>query len=389
MTHMKIVFRLLLTLLIFNAPVWATELSTNWYSKSPDNKVVINIELFLSTTCPHCHKADAFFRDIESKHPDFHIQRYYINQDKNALGRFYQLLSEQQMDDFSVPSIYFCNSRWVGFTSAETTGKDLLHAINHCKQQIEKKGTLTPATVNALRHLANANQFITGLVEKPSRMRFTITLAFMDSFSPCAFFCFAGFLAFLLIEAQKKKQLIASLLFIFSVATVHYFQQVYTNAFFELLPWLRIPAALLGIVTLYFVLQYLKKQASGTLYFSLAFLLGLITTIYQQTCVMNWSTIFEQWLNDQQLTNWQTNMYQLLYQGVYLLPLIVILLVYLLLLKTARFAALSPKLANIGLLFLIAIAVSLIAYPYVLSYFAISLATLLILMICGYFLKLT
>lgn len=243
--------------------------------------------------------------------------------------------------------------------------------------------------MNALRHLANANQFITGLVEKPSRMRFTITLAFMDSFSPCAFFCFAGFLAFLLIEAQKKKQLIASLLFIFSVATVHYFQQVYTNAFFELLPWLRIPAALLGIVTLYFVLQYLKKQASGTLYFSLAFLLGLITTIYQQTCVMNWSTIFEQWLNDQQLTNWQTNMYQLLYQGVYLLPLIVILLVYLLLLKTARFAALSPKLANIGLLFLIAIAVSLIAYPYVLSYFAISLATLLILMICGYFLKLT
>ncbi|WP_058476051.1 glutaredoxin family protein [Legionella steigerwaltii] len=386
---MKTVFRLLLIILIFHAPVWATELSPTWYSKSADNQVVINIEMFMSSTCPHCQKADAFFRDIESKHPDLHIQRYYINQDKNALTRFYQLLSEQQMDDFSVPSIFFCNSRWVGFESAETTGKDLLQAINYCKQQIEKKGTLTQATVNALRHLANANRFITGLIEKPSRLRFTITIAFMDSFSPCAFFCFAGFLAFLLIETQKKKQLIASLLFIFSVAVVHYFQQVYTNAFFELLPWLRIPAALLGIMTLYFVMYYLKKQASGTLYFLLAFLLGLITTIYQQTCVMNWSTIFEQWLNDQHVTTWQASMYQLLYQGVYILPLILILVVYFALLKIGRFAALKTKLVNIGLLFMIAIAVSLIAYPYVLSCFGISMLTLFILMVCGYFLNLT
>ncbi|KTC88603.1 Uncharacterised protein [Fluoribacter dumoffii] len=386
---MKTIFRLLLIFLICHNFGWATELSPRWYSKGTDNRIIINIEMFLSSTCTHCQKADAFFHDLESKHPDFHVQRFYINQDKNALTRFYQILNEQQMDDFGVPSIYFCNSRWVGFSSAETTGKDLLNALNYCKQQIEKNGKLTQATEETLRHLANANQFITGLVEKPSRLYFTTTIAFMDSFSPCAFFCLAGFLAFLFIETQKKNQIIAGSLFIFSVAIIHYFQQAYPNAFFELLPWLRIPAALSGLITLYFVIQYFKNRFSQALYFSLAFFLGLLVTIYQQTCVMNWSTVFQQWLTDQHLNNGQASMYQLLYQGVYILPLILILLVYFALLKTKRFAALKPKFANMGLLFLIAIAGSLIAYPFVLSYLGLSMVTLFILMVCGYFLKLT
>ncbi|WP_454781244.1 glutaredoxin family protein [Legionella sp. WA2022007384] len=385
---MKTAFKLLLTFFIFQATVWAAELSPTWYSKT-DNKVIINVEMFLSTTCPHCQKADAFFHEMETKYPDLHIQRYYIDQDKDSLGRFYQLLSAQQMDDFAVPSIFICNSRWVGFDSAETTGKDLLQAINYCKKQIEHKGELTLETVNTLRHLANANRFITGLVEKPSRLQFTTTIAFMDSFTPCAFFCFAGFLAFLLIETQRKKQLIAALLYASSVAIVHYFQQVYPSTFFELLPWMHIPAVFLGLMTIYFVGQYYKKQYSKTLYFSLAFLLGLITTIYQQTCVMNWSTIFEQWLNDQHLPSWQASLYQLLYQGVYILPLILILLIYFLLCKINRFAALRTKLATIGLLFLLAIAVSLVVYPFVLSNLGVSIVLLFILMIVGNFLNLT
>lgn len=145
--------------------------------------------------------------------------------------------------------------------------------------------------------------------------------------------------------------MIATLLFVLSVAIVHYFQQVYTSTFFELLTWLRIPAVLLGIVTLYFVMQYFKKQPSNILYYTLAFFIGLITITYQQTCVMNWSAIFEQWLNDQHLSNWEASLYQLLYQLVYILPLILFLFIYFLFLRIKRFAALGKKLTNIGLLF--------------------------------------
>ncbi|STY29782.1 Uncharacterised protein [Legionella wadsworthii] len=385
---MKSIFRLFLIFFILQSPLKAAEAPFTWYNKT-GNQLVINIEMFLSSTCPHCQKADAFFREVEEKNPNIQVQRYYINQNKEALGRFYQLLNAEQMQDFAVPSIYICDSRWVGFNTAETTGKDLLKAIDYCRKQIEDKGKLSKETVNALRHLANANRFITGLVEKPTKFNFTTSIALMDAFSPCAFFCFAGFLAFLLIESKKKKQVIATLLFVLSVAIVHYFQQVYTSTFFELLTWLRIPAVLLGIMTLYFVMQYFKKQPSSILYYSLAFFIGLVTITYQQTCVMNWSAIFEQWLNDQHLSSWEANWYQLLYQLVYILPLILLLFIYFLFMRIKRFAAQGKKLTNIGLLFLIAIAVSLIAYPYIFSYFGISLGVIFILLVCGYFLKLT
>lgn len=360
-----------------------------WYSKSPDGKVTINVELFLSSTCPHCQKADAFFNEITTRHPDIHIQRYFINQDKNALFRFNQLLTEQHMDDFSVPSIYICSSRWAGFATAETTGKDLLSAIKFCKKQIENKGKLTEVTVNTLRHLAMANQFSAGLIEKPSELNNIISIAFMDAFRPCAFFCFAGFIAFLLIEGQRQKQIIASLLFILSVAIVHYYQQVYPSSYFALIPWLRIPAALLGLMTIYFVVHYYKKQSSSILYFLLAFLLGLIITIYQQTCLMSLSTIFEQWLNNQHLAGWQEGVYQVIYQSMYIFPLILILFAYVSLFKMKHFVGLRTRLTNVGLLFLIAIAVILIVYPMIFSNLVLSLLTLLILVVCGFFLNLT
>ncbi|MBI2785879.1 MAG: hypothetical protein HYX60_06085, partial [Legionella longbeachae] len=282
-----------------------------------------------------------------------------------------------------------CNSRWVGFVSAETTGKDLLNAINYCKQQIAKKGDLTQTTVTTLRHWSNANRFDTELGKKPSSINDIILIAAMDSFSPCALFCFAGFLAFLLIEKQRKKQIIASLLFISSVALVHYFQQVQTNIFFELLLWLRIPAALVGLFTIYFVMFYYKNLTTGSLYFLLAFLLGLFTTTYQQTCVMNLAAVFEQWLNNQEIPGWQLNLYQLLYQSIYILPLLLFLIVYLFLLQMKRFTALQARLSSMGLLFMIAIALILIINPFVLSYFTTSLFTLIILVICAYFLNLT
>ena len=214
-TRMKITFRLLLVFFVSQALVWATDLSPKWYSKGKDNHVVINVALYLSFTCPHCQHVDVFFQELEPKIPYLHVQRYFINQDKEALIHFNQLLSEQQQNDFSVPSVYICNSRWVGFASSETTGKDLLHAINYCKKQIEDSGQLTQTTTDTLRHWAYGNRFSTGIVKEPSRLAYLFSVVFLDSFNPCSLFCFAGFIAFLFLSDHSKKQLIAGFLFLF------------------------------------------------------------------------------------------------------------------------------------------------------------------------------
>lgn len=385
---MNIWFKLILSYFLCSS-LWAVTPTDSWYLENKDKKITLNIELFLSSTCPHCHKADAFFNKIAIDTPSITIHRNIINQDKNALLRFNQLLSEQHLDDFAVPSIYFCDSRWVGFASEETTGKDLLRAINYCKQQIEKEGGLKPATINTLRQWANANKFDAGMVEIPSSWSYIATIALTDAVSPCSFFVFAGFLAIIWVSYEKRKQVIAACLFLVSIVLVHYFQQVYTSEFYQILPWLRIPSALIGGLGIYFFITLCKKQPQARLYYMMAFLLGLIIMLYQQTCIMNWSYIFQQWLNNQPFSVNKRSFVQLLYQVLYILPSLLILVSYQMLMKIKRVAAWQPRFFNIGLLFILLISFCLIIYPMVLSSFGISLIAFMLLALCGAFLNLT
>ncbi|KTD30716.1 hypothetical protein Lmor_2823 [Legionella moravica] len=365
----------------------AADTPSVWYTSKGDKEVTINVELYLSTTCKYCHKADAFFTELQANTPWLHIQRYVINEDKNALTRFNQLLSEQNMYDFSVPSVFFCNSRWIGFASNQTTGKDLLRGLTYCKNEIEKKGTLSPVTVNVLKRWAHANLFDSSMIEKPSAAKYIGTIALMDAFNPCAFFCLAGFFALLFLQEERKNQFMAGILFILTVGGVHYFQQAHASTFFGLFPLLRVPAALTGLFTFYLAGQYYRKRSSAHLFFLLTFLLAFMIQSYQQTCIMNWSYIFGQWLYNQQLNNAQLIAYQLAYQGIYLLFLFITLVFYILLIRMEFLAKFRNQLKTIGLLYIMAIGLMLIIYPLALANLVLSLITVLVLFVCGWILS--
>lgn len=381
----SLIFRIFLFFtLCFN--LWATNPPTSWYSKSADQQTIINVDVFLSSTCTYCHKADVFFRSIEKKYSWLHIQRYTIDKDKNALTLFGTLLNEQNLSDFAVPSVFFCDSRWAGFASAETTGKNLVNSMQYCKEQIEKNGGLTSDTTFVLKRRALANMLDASVIGKPSSTQFITMLALMDSFNPCSFFALAAFFALIFLQENRKNLLLIGLTFILTIGAAHYVQQIFATVFVALLPWLRIPAVLVGLFTFYVASQCYRKRSSAFLFVALAFLLALMVQLYQQTCVMNWSYVFDQWLNNQQVTNGVRNVYQLSYQLLYLVPLIFILILYILLYKTRFLLGTIPKLQIIGLLFLLAIALLLITYPMALANLAWSLFILIPLFVCGWIL---
>src|SRR6478609_2496606 len=78
----------------------------SWYSEGPNDSIELNVELFLSSECTHCYNANEFFKILEPQNPWLHVHRHFINKDKSALALFSQLLAQQNMDDFAVPSIY-------------------------------------------------------------------------------------------------------------------------------------------------------------------------------------------------------------------------------------------------------------------------------------------
>lgn len=349
--------------------------SSPWYTQDADNKALINVELFLSSTCTHCHHADAFFRDIGPKTPWLRVQRYVINEDKEALIHFNRLLDGDS--NFAVPAVFFCNSHWIGFADAQTTGKDLMRALTFCKQQIEQNHALTPSTVAVLKRWANANKFDTGIIDPPSAPYYIVGMALIDAINPCALFTLISFFAMLFVQDNRRMRLVTGFAFIAGLGVVHFIQQVYASYFFEYLHWMRIPAGLVGLMALFFARQYFKTNKSPSGLFILSFLLALMIQTYQQTCVMNWSYLFEQWLNNQALTKTQSGLYELVYQLLYLLPLSITLIVYCILIQKDKLAHLKTQFSAFGLFSLIAVGLILVIYPYVLSSFIVSLVILI------------
>lgn len=380
---MLAIIRFLLVFL-FSLQLWANEPSSSWYSIDAKQQVTINVDLFLSSTCPHCHKADEFFKEIEPKTPWLHVQRHFINQDKEALTLFSQFLAQQKVNDFAVPSIFFCNSRWLGFATVETSSTDLMNALRYCKQQIEKKGTLPDASVDVIKRWANANMLNSSVTEPPAPLNYLMTVVFLDTLNPCALFSLLSLFSLLFIQKSTKNQLITGSLFILAIITVHSLQQMQTNLFYQLLPWYRVIAVLVGLSSLYFVFCYYKKQVLKPYpLFIWTFIFSLTVYAYQQTCVMNWTFVFQQWLTNQHLAKAQEFVLQIIYQFFYVLPLIIIFLCYFLYSSLKLSEHIKPLLEQIGLVFLALTSVLILGQPRLLSAYLVSYLVFIIALILG------
>jgi glutaredoxin len=348
---------------------------------APD--ALIKVDLFLSSTCPHCQKADAFFRDMEQKKPWLMVHRYIINQDKSALDHLYTRLQQQRSMNFSVPAIFFCGSQWTGFKDIDTTGKALRHALVYCHQKIIQENELTPATINVLQKWGAASQL--QLDKKMSRTVLTAVIgtALTDAINPCSLFCFAAFIAFLWLYPTRQGQLYIGGIFLVSLGFIHYLQQVHSAFYYQMVTHMRLFEAIIGLLLFLMVFNnYHKKPPKPTpLIFLFIPIVVLVVEMSQQIC-MNIALIFEQWLSEQQLSSISHFFYQLIYQGFYLLPLTLFWLIYRI--RSSRFSHYEHLLKVSSYVVFISIGLLLIVYPPGLANLSISMAVLIGSLLIGW-----
>ena len=306
---------------------WADNQSFSWFSVDNNKQVTIPVDMFLSSTCPHCEKANAFFNELETKYPWLAIRRHVINQDKVALETYHQFLQKLKLSDFAVPAIFFCNTRWVGFVDAQTSGKQLVKSLNFCRDQIAKTGELSTTTVEILNQMSTANWYEENLQPQLSPFVFIPIMAIVDTLNPLSLFIILTLFSFLFIERQKKTQIGTTLLFLLSVGLAHHIQQIHTEFFYQILPMLRFPVIAIGVglITYVFYLHpkvfSVRRTLPAIISFILAMLTGFFVQVYQQIHTPNFSLIFHQWVMTQNLTVFWQLMYSLIYQLIYVLAL--------------------------------------------------------------------
>lgn len=380
-----------LTLLLFllcslighaNSPI------SRWYQTDPKLDVVVNLDLFISSSCPHCQKAVQFFSALEKKQPWIHIERHYIDQDKASIELFYGRLKEQQISSFVVPAMFFCDSYWTGFVDEATTGKTLFHALEYCRQQIIAKGSLTPASIAVLKKWGNASQFrVNQAVSSPMMLLFTTAL--LDAVSPCSLFTLLALFSFMcLFPGQRRAQCYLGGVFVFTWAVTHYLQQIWSQ-FYQLAYESRIVIAIIGVMLLLFVAKVFKSISKRALELNIVIFLILLLTVfslalYQYACAFNISLVFLQWLNELHTTSFFTWLYLLLYQAIYILPLMFGLGWYIIVFNSARFAQYHAMFEVCGALILAFIAIIFIFYPTLVSSAISSVVVFLISIVTGW-----
>ncbi|KTD49543.1 hypothetical protein Lrub_0642 [Legionella rubrilucens] len=370
------VFKLLLAIVLgcWIVSTWGNPSPLRWY-KQDNQQVILKVDLFLSTTCPHCRKADEFFNTLGQEKTWLEIQRHYINEDKAALDAFSQFLKQgtKGVDDYAVPAIFFCDSRWTGFDGAKTTGKKIIEALTYCRQQIEKDGALTQATVKSLQQWAMASWYENNIVNPPSASSFIPMMAFIDAISPCGILGLFALISFLTLQKTPARQWALGVFYLVLTTLTHYLQQANTALYFKILPFLIIPAAIAGILLLLYVVESRLQpsprgrfQGMGFL-FGLALVAGVLIQSYQQNCAPNFALIFQQWLIVQPLSSGQRMVYILIYHLVYFFSLSLLVLLIMGVLKQKWADKHQAYLRDVAFIILAFVGAILLAYPSLLA----------------------
>lgn len=364
--------------------------TSQWFSQGPNNNIILHVDLFLSSTCPHCHNADLYFYQIQSQYPWLSVNRYIINEDKAALKYFYQQLKAQHSTNFATPTIIFCNSKWTGWSDSHQTGKLIVEQMQYCRQSIIKHGKLLLPVVDSLRSKSLSEQVeMNDKIQSP--VSFIALTALASLVTPCSLFLFSTFLALIwLYCGYKKRQFVLGITFIVSLGLIQFFHQAYLDnylSFFKLAHWAVIPV---GFCLFLYVLLFGMGLRRGFVYWNSSFLIPLTSFLtlgiypFQQTCSTNMALVFEGWLERQILSPGQNAIYYLAYQVIYLMPLLLSLIVFIFIFSKFKMTTFKPVALLASLMILIVVSILLMFQPIVLNNMLASYALLLASMVVGW-----
>ncbi len=163
----------------------------------------IQLDFFWTQHCPHCRKARPFIARLTESYPWLEVNSYPLDNNPDNVRLFLNKAGRLGMSANSVPAFIFCGQMLVGFADAETTGKQIERKLLDCRRSpanLNDKPAAHRETIDLplLGHIA-ATDF--------SLPAFTLIIAALDAFNPCAFFVLL-FLLSLLIHSHNRLQIL-------------------------------------------------------------------------------------------------------------------------------------------------------------------------------------
>jgi len=321
--------------------------STALPAQNQAGKIQTNVDLyfFWSESCPHCQQARPLVQRLSEQHPWLRLHSREVSKNlDNAL--FYEKKAAELGETArSVPAFIFCDQMIVGFDHAEGIGRQLQQALMDCrhgKGPSHQQYQLLPVDIDP---------------DQMSLPLFTLTIAALDAFNPCAFFVLL-FLLSLMVNAKSRLRmaLIGGTFVFFSGLIYFLFMAAWLELFLLVgaLGWVTLIAGLvaliIGAINIkdYFRFKQgpslsISDSAKPALFIRMRNLLSadnfstmMIGTItmaiaansYELLCTAGFPMVYTRVLTMQADSQTGYYFYLLFYNLVYITPLLLIVLVF-------------------------------------------------------------
>lgn len=313
-------------------------------------ETAVDLHVFWSLRCPHCLKALPELRQMAAEHPWLHLHDYEITQSPANLQRFQDMALAHGETAQAVPTLFYCGHMEVGWPDAAVQQAELLARLEACR-----RGTAAiPPTVETPLNLPLLGEIRLADLSLPV---LTILLAGLDAFNPCAFFVLLFLLSLLTHQHQRSRMLLIGGIFVLCSGVLYFaFMAAWLNVFLVVgnLAWITAAAGalalLIGALNLkdYFAFPHgpslsisAERQAdlfqrgrrlvqSGHLPTMLAttLLLAGVANFYELLCTAGFPMVFTRLLTLREQDVAQHYAYLLLYNLIYILPLLLIVLAF-------------------------------------------------------------
>ena len=313
----------------------------------------VDLHFFWSARCPHCLEARPFVLTLPEQLDGVTLHDLEISRSRENAGRYVAMASALGERASAVPAFVFCGEMHVGWESAATTGARLLDRLRACRDRAQGGSVAAAGGAPAEIDVPWLGRVQVDALSLPM---FTVVIAGLDAFNPCAFFVLLFLLGLLVNQRQRGRMLLIGGTFVLISGLMYFaFMAAWLNLFrlLEGVAWVTAVAALLAIligainVKDYFAFKqgvslsipksrlpkiYQRGRAvlsAGSLPAMLGatVVLGTAANFYELLCTAGFPMVYTRVLTLHGLSGSAHYLYLALYNLIYVIPLLAIVLV--------------------------------------------------------------
>jgi thiol-disulfide isomerase/thioredoxin len=308
----------------------------------------IDLWFFWSSTCPHCQVAHPVVDALDSELPWLTLHSLRLDGNRENVAFYRTKAAELGEEARSVPAFIFCGRMVVGWDIAGSTEQALRSGLADCR-----KGT-APGKTDGSIVLPFLGEVDHSAYSLPT---FTVVLAALDSFNPCAFFVLLFLLSFMIHAGSRGRMLLVGCVFVLISGLVYFLAMAAWFNLFALVGHLSVVTLLAGALAVwigslnikdYFWLKRgaslsisdrhrnnlvvrmrgLVSSRSLTTMLAATVSLAVLANLYELLCTAGFPMVYTRLLTMNALSSAEYYAYLVFYNVIYVIPLLAIVIAF-------------------------------------------------------------